>query len=74
VNVASSCGANDDCCAAPTVTGGTFTMGSNTSTTSSTGRNRRDLCARQYEVTVARFRNFVNAYKAIPQMAPVPTR
>src|SRR5882724_2997625 len=26
VNVASSCGANDDCCAAPTVTGGTFTM------------------------------------------------
>ncbi len=60
VNVSSGCGANDDCCAAPTVTGGMFTMGSSTAGTIAT------FALDKYEVTVARFRNFVTAYAGHP--------
>jgi cysteine-rich repeat protein len=62
VGLDKGCGANgdDDCCAAPTVTGGTFTMGDATAGTIAT------FALDKYEVTVGRFRNFANAYTGRP--------
>jgi sulfatase modifying factor 1 len=62
VGIDKSCGVNDDddCCAAPTVAGGTFTMGSATAGTIAT------FALDKYEVTVGRFRNFASAYAGHP--------
>jgi formylglycine-generating enzyme required for sulfatase activity len=60
--LASSCGAsaNDNCCASPTVTGGTFTFGSSTAGTVAS------FALDKYEVTVGRFRKFVAAFSGAP--------
>lgn len=72
--LAPSCGlaANDDCCAAPTVVGGTFTLG----TVPSPGTimypgvyapaTVATFALDKYEVTVGRFRKFVEAYTGHP--------
>ncbi|MES1188299.1 MAG: SUMF1/EgtB/PvdO family nonheme iron enzyme [Myxococcales bacterium] len=56
------CGAstNDDCCAAPSVPGGGFTMGA--STVGKVASFELD----KYEVTVGRFRAYVNGYAGPP--------
>jgi cysteine-rich repeat protein len=51
---------NDDCCASPDVPGGGFTMG--TSTVGKVATYELD----KYEVTVGRFKAFVNAYTGPP--------
>ncbi|HEY4160031.1 MAG TPA: SUMF1/EgtB/PvdO family nonheme iron enzyme, partial [Polyangiaceae bacterium] len=60
-----NCGgsANDYCCAAPTVTGGNFTLGGTSGTTSATIAT---FALDKYEVTVGRFRKFVAAYAGPP--------
>ena len=63
--LAANCGpfANDDCCAAPTVTGGTFKLGGSSGTTTATIAT---FALDKYEVSVGRFRNFVKAYTVPP--------
>jgi cysteine-rich repeat protein len=56
------CGDGDDCCASPLVTGGTFTQGKGTS--GAFASTVSDFRLDRYEVTVARFRRFVDAYDA----------
>jgi cysteine-rich repeat protein len=58
----STCGAlaNEDCCTALPVKGGTFTMGTATSGTIA------GFTLDKYEVTVGRFRRFVDQYKGHP--------
>jgi len=53
-------GTNDDCCAAPSLAGGGFTMG--VSTVGKVATFELD----KYEVTVGRFRAYVNAYAGPP--------
>ncbi len=50
----------EDCCASPRVTGGTFEQGEPDAFSSTVSTFSLD----KYEVTVARFRNFVSAYSA----------
>jgi formylglycine-generating enzyme len=62
-----NCGpdANDDCCTADFVPGGTFGMGSDMADAADAPRhtvNVPDFELDRYEVTVGRFRNFVAAY------------
>jgi len=66
INLAASCGAsaNDDCCAASKVTGGSFTMGS--SGTGTSAATISDFALDKYEVSVGRFRQFVGAYAGHP--------
>jgi formylglycine-generating enzyme required for sulfatase activity len=62
VSTTETCGllANDDCCAALPVLGGTFTMGSATTGTIAS------FTLDKYEVTVGRFRRFVAQYNGHP--------
>lgn len=63
IGLSAGCGllGNDDCCASPEVTGGDFTMGDSTSGTIAS------FALDKYEVTVGRFRNFVDAYGGPPE-------
>ncbi|MEO8900687.1 MAG: SUMF1/EgtB/PvdO family nonheme iron enzyme [Polyangiaceae bacterium] len=66
VGLASSCGssASDDCCASPTVPGGSFMIGN-----PNYAAHPADVTAfalDKYEVTVGRFRAFVSAYGGPP--------
>jgi sulfatase modifying factor 1 len=65
VGLEGNCGlsANDTCCAAPTVTGGSFTLGGTSGTTAATVAA---FALDKYEVTVGRFRKFVAAYTGYP--------
>lgn len=58
VGLAKGCGqfGTNDCCAAPTVTGGVDSFGDNVAT----------FALDKYEVTVGRFKNFINAYGGPP--------
>jgi cysteine-rich repeat protein len=58
VGLANGCGqfGANDCCAAPTVTGGVDSFGVNVAT----------FALDKYEVTVGRFKNFINAYGGPP--------
>jgi formylglycine-generating enzyme required for sulfatase activity len=62
--LAANCGAssNDNCCASPTVPGGTF----NRDTSNSYPAKISTFALDKYEVTVGRFRKFVNAYQGHP--------
>ncbi|HXK17597.1 MAG TPA: SUMF1/EgtB/PvdO family nonheme iron enzyme, partial [Polyangiaceae bacterium] len=64
IGLAPACGAsaNDDCCASPTVAGGTFGLGDPAQSAATIATFALD----KYEVTVGRFRNFVKAYKGPP--------
>ncbi len=59
-----NCGAagDDNCCASPTVDGGTFRRGDHIQSTATVASFTLD----KYEVTVGRFRRFVNAYLGSP--------
>ena len=65
VGLGANCGlsSNDTCCAAPTVTGGSFTLGGASGTTAATVAT---FALDTYEVTVGRFRKFVAAYTGYP--------
>ena len=60
-----NCGvhADDDCCSSPLVPGGTFKLGR---TPTARVANISSFALDKYEVTVGRFRNFVNAYAGHP--------
>jgi cysteine-rich repeat protein len=64
VGLAQNCGPleNADCCASPKVTGGTVFRGNTTSYPGTV----KDFTLDKYEVTVARFNKFVNAYQGPP--------
>ncbi len=54
---------DDNCCASPTVDGGTFRRGDSLQSTATVASFALD----KYEVTVGRFRKFVNAYLGPPE-------
>jgi formylglycine-generating enzyme len=54
------CGSGDDCCATVRIPGGSFNRGGNATYPATVG----DFCLDTYEVTVGRFRAFVQAYDA----------
>lgn len=58
VGLATTCGALDDCCASPLVPGGTYNRSNDPSYPATVSDFRLD----KYEVTVGRFRKFVDAY------------
>jgi formylglycine-generating enzyme len=59
-----NCGgsSNDNCCASPTVTGGSFKLGTGNANSATVA----DFALDKYEVTVGRFRKFVAAYAGPP--------
>jgi formylglycine-generating enzyme len=62
VGLSQGCGllGNDDCCSSSEVTGGTFTLGA------ATDGEVASFALDEYEVTVGRFRRFVDAYSGPP--------
>lgn len=66
VGVAATCGGNKDCCASNVVAGGTFNRSSEPGFPATVSSFKLDV----YEVTVGRFRSFVNAGKGTQANPP----
>lgn len=63
-----TCGGSKDCCASNVVPGGTFNRSSDPAYPATVSEFKLDV----FEVTVGRFRNFVNAGKGTQGSAPAP--
>lgn len=68
VGLPATCGGNKDCCASAVVVGGTFNRSNDAGAQATVSTFKLDV----YEVTVGRFRSFVNAGMGTQAKAPAP--